>query len=77
MKDLLFIALILVCPLAMAWMRSGHGHEGASRHAGDDKPDESPQSELPTEALLRQRDELDQLLATREQAEGSRTPGER
>jgi len=78
MKDLLLIALILVCPLAMVWMMSrGHGHGGNSGpHNGRADTEELGPGELPTEALRRERDELDRLIAAREQAEAPPKPGE-
>ena len=63
MKDILFIALILACPVAMAWMMSrGHGHgSAAGSHAVHEHP-----SELSTDELRRQRAELDRVIAARE-----------
>ena len=62
MKDLLLIALILACPVAMAWMMSrGHGHGSAA--GGHSAHEHSRDS---TEELRRRRDELDRVIAARE-----------
>jgi len=77
-KDLLSIVLILACPLAMAWMmRRGHGHGGNARsHGGYGRAEHFGQAILPTDELRPQRDELDELIASRERAEDSPAPGE-
>jgi hypothetical protein len=62
MKDLLFIALILACPIAMAWMMSrGHGHGGAGGHSAHEHS-----SDASTDELRRRRDELARAIAARE-----------
>jgi hypothetical protein len=66
MRELLFLLLVLACPVAMVlMMRGGHGHgghrHGSSIHGDDDG--------LSAEELRRQRGELDRLIAERERAE--------
>jgi hypothetical protein len=56
-------------------MSRGHGH--TEPHGGHAGPEELRQDNLPIDELRRQRDKLDQLIASREQAEDSPTPGER
>jgi len=77
-STLLFLLLILACPLLMIFMmRGGHGHgpqsgDSAGCHGpGTQDPDSSPTS---VEDLRRQRDELDHLIEEREQAERELTP---
>jgi hypothetical protein len=64
MRELLFVALVLACPLMMVFMmRGGHGHGGANAH-GDNE------SRQPTtDDLRRQRHELDRQIEQREHAE--------
>ena len=65
--SLLFLLLVLACPLAM-WlvMRGGHGHsrhgQGGHGHAGHGTPGE-PAS---IDELRQHRDELDREIAARE-----------
>ena len=67
MRELLVVALVLVCPLMMIWMMRGHGHgRGAGDHEHAHRNDHGPAS---TEELRRQRDELDRAIAEREQFE--------
>ena len=67
MKDILFIALILTCPVAMACMMSrGHGRGSA---AGSHSVHERP-SEVSTDELRRQRAELDRVITARGQGDG-------
>lgn len=63
MRELLFIAVVLACPLMMIlMMRGGHGHGGSHDH--DAKPRGAS-----TEELRRQREELDRLIEERERSE--------
>ena len=68
MRQLLFIALILACPLMMIWMMRGHGQGGhAHGHAvGSGHGPGDTSSEKSTGELRRQRDELDRLIGERE-----------
>lgn len=72
MKELLFIALVLACPLMMILMMRGHGHGGriGGRHDHGDISSE-PKSAA---ALRRQRNELDRLIEEREVEEATPTP---
>ncbi len=67
-RELLFIALIVACPLRMIWMMRGHGHGGhAHGHAvGSGHGPGDTSSEKSTGELRRQRDELDRLIGERE-----------
>ena len=68
MRELLFIALVLVCPLMMIWMMRGHG--GHASHIGGRHDHGDASSELRSAAeLRRQRDELDRLIEEREVAD--------
>jgi hypothetical protein len=73
MREVLFIALVLACPLMMMWMmRGGHGHGGHARHGGGchGGHDEVTDAEdVSTQDLRRQRDELDRQIEHREQWE--------
>ena len=63
MRELLVIALVLACPLMMIMMmRGGHGH---GRHGGHGRDAASGGT---TDDLRRRRDELDALIAEREQS---------
>ena len=68
MRELLFMLLVVACPLAMfLMMRGGHGHghghgHGPSVHGGDEPG-------LSAEELRRRRGELDRLIGERERAE--------
>ena len=75
MKELLFIALVLACPLMMILMMRGHGHGGhASRSGGrHDHGDISSEPRSVAE-LRRQRDALDRLIEEREVEEETRSP---
>lgn len=68
MRELLFIALILACPLMMIWMMRGHRHGGhAHGHAvGSGHSPGDTLSERSTAELRPQRDKLDRLLGERE-----------
>ncbi len=77
---LLFLLILLVCPLAMVWMMRGHGgHGGHASHgaghghmhgAADETSDTGSLDEL-----RRRRAELDAEIAQLEQAEaGTTTP---
>lgn len=68
---LLFLLLILACPLMMVWMMRGHGHSGHAAHGagrghvhGD--ADETSGS---LDELRRRRTELDAEIAQLEQSE--------
>lgn len=71
MNELLFLLLILACPLAMfLMMRGGHGHGGHdhgghSHTASANGCDEQP---LSAEELRRRRRELDRLIEEQERA---------
>ena len=67
-RELLFIALILACPLMMIWMMRGHGQGGhAHGHAvGSGHGPGDTSSEKSTAELRRQHDELDRLIGERE-----------
>jgi hypothetical protein len=70
MREVLFIALVLVCPLMMIFMmRGGHGHGGhaGGRHGGRDH--EAAPRRASTHELRYQRDELDRLIEERERSE--------
>lgn len=65
MRDILFIALILACPVAMAWMMGrGHGHGSAGGHSAHEHPIEPS-----TDELRRRRDELDRAIAASERGD--------
>lgn len=67
MKELLFIAIVLACPLMMVlMMRGGHGHGGHAHRA--DREEESGAE------LRRERDELERLINQREAEENESTP---
>ena len=70
MRELLFIAFIVACPLMMIFMmRGGHGHgSGRSDHAGGHGRDDEP-GKTSTDDLRRKRVELDRLIERREQFE--------
>jgi len=77
MRELLLIAIVLACPLMMLlMMRGGHGrhadgkahHDGGCGHHGHGGGNESERS---TTDLVRQRDELDRLIAARERDEST------
>jgi hypothetical protein len=77
MKELLFIALVLACPLMMfLGMRGGHGHGGhAHRHGGGGSEDREARTERTSAAeLRRRRDELDRLIEEREAEQETPTP---
>jgi hypothetical protein len=72
MRELLFLLVLLACPLAMfLMMRGGHGHGGhghpTSAHGGDDQ-------RLSVRELRRRRGELDRLIEERERAEAPVVP---
>ena len=60
MRDLFFVLLVLACPLMMVLMMRGHGH--SRRHADHRQHQETSSAEL-----RRRRDELDRVIAEREQ----------
>jgi DUF2933 family protein len=72
MREVLFIALAVACPLMMMlMMRGGHGHAGGrhERHGQD--------GDISADELRRRRDELDRRIAEREEAERCRLEEER
>lgn len=75
MRELLFIALVLVYPLMMIVMMRGHGHRGHAGHirGRHDHGDTSFEPKSAAE-LRRQRDELDRLIEEREVEEETPTP---
>jgi len=73
MRELLFLLLVLACPLAMfVMMRGGHGHGGHSHGTSASGSDEQ---RLSAAELRRRRDELDRLIEDQERAE-ARAAGE-
>ena len=74
MRELLFIALVLACPLMMILMMRGHGHGGHAGQIGS-RHDQGDTSSEPKSAaeLRRQRDELDRLIEEREVEEETPT----
>ena len=67
MRELLFIALVVACPLMMIlMMRGGHGHGGQVHESRADEP-----QELSTAGLRRLRADVDSLIAERERGEQS------
>ena len=71
MREVLFIALVLVCPLMMIFMmRGGHGHGGGhAGQAGGGHDHEVEAREASTDELRRRRDELDRLIEERQRSE--------
>jgi hypothetical protein len=76
MRELLFIALVLACPLMMIFMMRGHGHgpggsaSGQSGGHGDHSSGTAEEArELTADELRRRRAELDELIAEREAAD--------
>lgn len=68
------LLLVLACPLMMVWMmRGGHGHGHAGHdHSPGDRREEAHaplMHERSTKALHELRDEIDQMIEEREQAE--------
>ena len=62
MREMLFIVLIVACPLMMMlMMRGGHGGQGHGSHGPDVQPHETS-----TDDLRRQRAELDRLIDERD-----------
>lgn len=77
MRELLFIAVILACPLLMIlMMRGGHGHGGSGHSLGGCGHDHSAPSSDPTSTaeLRGERDELERLIEEREAEEAEPTP---
>ena len=76
MREVLFIALVLACPLMMIWMmRGGHGHGGHAGHGGGvhgGHHDGTDAKDVSTQDLRRQRDELERRIEAREQSESER-----
>jgi len=78
MRELLLLAIILVCPLAMMlMMRGGHGQgghtEGHRGGRGRGHGDASGEPKSSAE-LRRERDDLDRLIEAREAEEQTPTP---
>ncbi len=78
MKELLLVAIILVCPLAMILMMRGrHGQGGHTeghrdgRGPGPGAPSGEPKSSA---ELRRERDDLDRLIESREAEEQGPSP---
>jgi hypothetical protein len=76
MRELLFIALVLVCPLMMMFMMRGHGHghggSASGQFGGDGEHgagNAEEARELTADELRRRRAELDNLIAEREAAD--------
>jgi Protein of unknown function (DUF2933) len=73
-STVLLLLLVLACPLSMIWMmrgghghaHGGHGHENRNRDGDADAP---LMRERSTKGLRELRDEIDQLIEEREQAE--------
>ena len=69
MRKLLFLVLVLACPLMMVLMMRGHG-QGGHAHGADDGRSHHERERWPeltsTAELLRQRDALDRLIEERE-----------
>lgn len=75
MKELLFIALVLACPLMMIVLMRGHGHGAHAGRIGGRHDHGAPSSEPKSAAELRgQRDELDRLIEECEVEEEMPTP---
>ena len=67
--SLVFLLLVLACPLAMVWMmRGGHGAHGHAGHGPSHAHGESPESRL-VDDLRRRRAELDDEIARLERAD--------
>ena len=80
MRELLFLLLVLVCPLAMfLMMRGGHGHGGGGGHMEGHGARSDTTVEPPSLAdLHRSRDEIDRLIEERkadEERAGSQSGG--
>ena len=76
MRELLFVAVVLACPLMMIlMMRGGHGHGGHAHDAHDAGREHEPRADEPAEmstaSLRRMRADVDLLIAERERAEQS------
>ena len=71
MREVLVVALVLVCPLMMIWMMRSHGHgHGHGHGTGDhDHGRRNDSRAAATDGLRRQRDELERTIAEREQFE--------
>lgn len=66
MKELLFVALVLACPLMMIWMMRGHGHGGRGSHIeGDGVRGDTGSEPRSLADLRRDRDEIDRLIEER------------
>jgi len=78
MRELLLLAIILVCPLAMIlMMRGGHGESGHTEgHRGGRGPGPGAPSGEPKSSaeLRRELDDLDRLIESREAEEQGPSP---
>lgn len=67
MRDVLVVALVLICPLMMIWMMRGHGHGHGHDHVDAGPEDhENGRVHTSTDELRRQRAALDREIAERE-----------
>lgn len=78
MRELLFVALVLACPLMMIWMMRGHGHGGRGSHIeGHGARGDSTSEPRSLADLRRDREEIDRLIEERtaDEAAGSQSAG--
>ncbi len=66
MREFLFLALVLACPLMMIFMMRGGHARGGHDHSGDDEPEATtPRERMSLDQLKHERDELNELIAQR------------